>query len=259
MQPFKLKRSFILMHMTYFLTTLCCLLFASFAHSESPHELETPVLPARAPSLRDNVPQGEGLPKMPVTKAWQEEDPQEDETAPQPARHIKRSLKHTPKAATTKAGYQIKKNPPKPRAHTKRKRLSGKKKQLKKKPPKRAKKPLTEKQVQILETIVKKAKKSLDLLDADLLYLEQLQNKLLYDKEKGIYLDDDQREFVNRLLEDPDIQKKVKKKERTLLNRATKSQSFQGGTSLAAGVASTVASAFAIWGAVEAANAGDDG
>ena len=214
------------MHMTYVLTTLCCLLFATFGRSKSPHEFETPVLPARAPSLKDNVPKEGNLPKMPVTKEWQEEDPQEDETAPQPARHIKRSLKHTPKAATTKAGYQIKKNPPKPRAHTKRKRLADKKEKLKKVPPKRVKKPLTEKQVQILETIVKKAKQSPNLLEEDLLHLEQLQNKLLYDKEKGIYLDDDQREFVNRLLEDPDIQKKVKKKERTRLNRATKSQSF---------------------------------
>ena len=247
------------MRMTYVLTTFCCLLFASFAHSESPRELETPVLPAHAPSLKDNAPKEEGLPKMPVTKAWQEEDPQEDETAPQPARHIKRSLKHTPKAAATKAGYQVKKNPQKPRAQTKRKRLADKKEQLKKIPPKRAKKPLTEKQVQILETIVNKAQNSPHLLDKDLLHLEQLQNKLLYDKEKGIYLDDDQKKFVSRLLEKPEIQEQVKKQERTLLNRATKSQSLQGGTALAAGIMGTAASAVAIWGTVAAANAGDGG
>lgn len=229
------------MHMTYFLTSLCCLLFATFGHARTPHELETPVLPERAPSLKDNAPKEGDLPKMPVTKGWQAEDPQEGETAPQPARHIKRSLKHTPKAATTKAGYVVKKNLQKPRAQTKGKQLLDKKEHIKKRPTQRVKKPLTEKQVQILETIVNKAQKSPHLLDKDVLHLEQLQNKLLYDKEKGIYLDDDQKKFVNRLLEDPEIQKKVKKEERTLLNRATKSQSLQGGTTLAAGIAGTVA------------------
>ncbi|MEH0001994.1 MAG: hypothetical protein V6Z78_00240 [Holosporaceae bacterium] len=243
------------MPMTYFLTTFCCLIFASFGRSESPHELETPVLPARAPSLKDNVPKEEDRPKMPVTKARQKEGALGDETAPQPARHIKRSLKHTPKAATTKAGYVVKKSPPKPLAQTKGKRLLDKKEHIKKRPTQRIKKPLTEKQVQILETLVKKANKSPNLLEEDLLYLEQLQKKLRHDKETGIYLDDDQKKFVNRLLEDPDIQKKVKKKERTLLNRATKSQSFQGGTALAAGIAGTAASAVAIWGTVAAANA----
>lgn len=244
------------MPMTYFLTTFCCLIFASFGRSESPHELETPVLPARAPSLKDNVPKEEDRPKMPVTKAWQEENPQEDETAPQPARHIKRSLKHTPKAATTKAGYVVKNNSQKPRAQSKRKQLLDKKEHIKKVPPKRIKKPLTEKQVKALKDIVEAANKSPSLLEEDLLYLEQLQKKLRLDKETDIYLDDDQKKFVNRLLEDPEIQKKVKKKERTLLNRATKSQSFQGGTALAAGIAGTAASAVAIWGTVAASGAG---
>lgn len=243
------------MPMTYFLTSLCYLLFATFGHARTPHELETPVLPARAPSVKDNAPKKGNLPKMPVTKARQKEGALGDETAPQPARHIKRSLKHTPKAATTKAGYVVKKNPSKPRTQTKGKQLLDKKEHIKKRPTQRIKKPLTEKQVHILKMIVKKAKKSPHLMEDDLVHLEQLQKKLRHDKETGIYLNDDQKKFVNRLLEDPEIQKKVKKTERTLLNRATKSQSFQGGTALAAGIAGTAASAVAIWGTVAAANA----
>lgn len=218
------------MHFKHFVTAILCVGLIPFGYAEKNNETE-PVLTKPKPLIQDNESPGLSVTKEPIKQDTEGDENNKEQITRQPKKEPKRS----PKASPT---YKIKKKP---------KRLA----------PKPRKKQLTERQIKALEVVVEEGNKLPNLSDQDALHLQRIEEKLLRKEQAGVYLTPKEKKCVWRLMQYRPIQKALDYQEKTVLRRAMEDQAFQGGATIAAGIAGTIAAALTAWGVIAATTPAD--
>ena len=218
------------MHFKLFMAALLWVGLIPFGYAETNNETE-PVLTTPEPLAQANESPG-----VSVTKESIKQDTEGDENNTAQVTHQpKKAPKRSPKAPPTD---KIKKKP---------KRLA----------PQPKKKPLTEKQITALEVVVEEGKKLPNLSGQDALHLQRIEEKLRRKEQAGVYLTLKEKKCVWRLMQYRPIQKALDYQEKTVLRRAMEDPAFQGGATIAAGIASTIAAALTAWGVIAATTPAD--
>lgn len=218
------------MHFKLFVTAILCVCLIPFGYAEKNNETD-PVLTEIAAPIKDNDPTDLAVTKEPIKQDTKGDSNNKEQVTRQP----KKAPKRSPKASPT---YKIKKKP---------KRLA----------PKPRKKPLTEKQIKALAVVVEEAKKLPNLSDQDALHLQRIEEKLFRKEQAGVYLTPKEKQCVWRLMQYRPIQKALDYQEKTVLRRAMEDPAFQGGATIAAGIAGTIAAALTAWGVIAATTPAD--
>lgn len=218
------------MHFKLFVTAILCVCLTPFGYAEKNNETD-PVLTEIAAPIKDNDPADLAVTKEPNKKDTKGDENNKEQVTRQP----KKAPKRSPKASPTDQP----KNTPK--------RLA----------PKPRKKPLTEKQITALEVVVEEGKKLPNLSDQDALHLQRIEEKLLRKKQAGVYLTPKEKKCVWRLMQYRPIQKALDYQEKTVLRRAMEDPAFQGGATITAGIAGTIAAALTAWGVIAATTPAD--